>query len=58
MIARILSLLFPPRPLGRVRDWEERIDPRPLFEEQGWAGNVRHLRTGIDRHFAEKRGRA
>ena len=35
----ILSILFPPRMPGKVRDWHERVEQRT--DEQGWAGNVR-----------------
>ena len=54
MIALVLSLLFPPRLPGPVRDWAERVDSD--FVEQGWAGNVkRRYRDGRDRYFTENR---
>jgi hypothetical protein len=52
LLSRILSILFPPRLPGKIRDWDERVEPR--IEEQGWAGNVQeHYRDAIQRHWAE-----
>lgn len=53
MLARLLSLLFPPRLPNAVEDWEPPADPR---QEQGWAGNRKRkpYRDGIARHFAEE----
>ena len=52
MIARILSFLFPPR-LGRIRNWDDRIET--VVVEHGSAGPVmpRRYRNGIERYFAE-----
>lgn len=53
MFTWLLSILFPPRMPGKVRDWNERIEYRA--EEQGWAGNVReHYHDAIQRHWAER----
>jgi len=52
MIAWLLSILFPPRLPGKVRDWEERTEQFQL--EQGCAGKVQaHYRDAIQRHWAE-----
>jgi hypothetical protein len=52
MLPKILSILFPPKLPGKIRDWNERVEDR--IDEQGWAGNVReHYRDGIQRHWAE-----
>jgi hypothetical protein len=52
MLPKILSILFPPKLPGKIRDWDERVERR--INEQGWAGNVReHYRDGIQRYWAE-----
>jgi len=53
MFARLLSILFPPRLPGHIRDWGERSEP--IHEEQGSASPARRkkYRNGIERHFAE-----
>lgn len=49
----LLSILFPPRLPGKVRDWHDRVEYRA--DEQGWAGNVReHYRDAIQRHWGER----
>ena len=52
MIAQLLSVLFPPRLPGHVRDWTLRFDPS--VDEQGSAGPARpkQFRDGIERYFA------
>lgn len=52
MLEKLLSLVFPPRLPGRVRDWPE-PEPALTFHEQGWAGNTRRKYTGIERHWME-----
>lgn len=56
MLARLLSLLFPPRLPKAAVDWTPPADPYP---EQGWAGKVKRkpFRNGIDRYFAEEQMR-
>ena len=53
MIAKILSLLFPPRLPGQVRDWDARVPDAEL--DDSWAGPAKRkrYRDGIERHFAE-----
>ena len=52
MIARILSLLFPPKLPGRIESWEPPASP---LAEQGCAGPVKlkKYKDGIARYLAE-----
>lgn len=53
MIAKLLSILFPPKLPTQVPDWFERVEYHAV--EEGSAGTVKRKRykNGIERHYAE-----
>lgn len=56
MIARLLSIFFPPRLPDRIENWESEpaaADQRTV-EEQGCARLIPTPLTGVEKHWAEE----